>query len=152
MKYLKRFNESLNDDIQARIHQRLDKIDSSLNRVKPQTGGKFCHECGTKLEKDSAFCGECGQKQESTNANGIQGILKYILVGEGSKSEGYKAYLELPQYTNKTTNEPKRYKLYRKGVYEINDDYFKKFNNKEVVVEGEVQKGDTIMVKNINLL
>ena len=52
MKYLKRFNES--------------------------SDYKFCRECGTKLEKDSAFCGECGEKQESPNANGIQGILKYI--------------------------------------------------------------------------
>jgi len=72
----------------------------------------------------------------------IKGKLKYDMQGSGSKSEGYVAYLELPDES--------KYKLYRKGVYEINDEYFKEFNNKEVVVDGEIQK-NFILVKNIKL-
>jgi len=131
MKYLKKFNESQES--------------------------KFCGECGTKLNKSDTFCDQCGTKQQENNDSVIKGILKYVMSGMGSKSEGYRAYLELPQYTNKTTNEPKRYQLYRKNHFEIGDDYFKKFNNKEVVVDGEIQKAKGsgnawIKVKDIKII
>ena len=44
MKYLKKFNESVDKD------------------------HKFCGECGKKLNKSDTFCDECGEKQESMTA------------------------------------------------------------------------------------
>lgn len=49
--------------------------------------------------------------------------------GEGTKSEGLYAYLETEEQT---------YRLYRDGVYPINDAFFFPFNGMTVDVEGEV--------------
>jgi hypothetical protein len=83
MKYLKTFNESLHDDIQARIHQRLDKVNSNLKRVNSNTSdSKFCYECGTKLDKNDIFCGECGMDQNpSPSQFTIDGNLSLIYTG-----------------------------------------------------------------------
>lgn len=30
----------------------------------PSKATKFCHECGTKIQKSAKFCSECGAKQD----------------------------------------------------------------------------------------
>lgn len=84
MKYLKRFNESLLDDIR-------NKTDKNLSDIKGKVGfsgknHKFCHECGEKLEKVATFCSECGEKQEMDN---------YTISGTLTK-KGYDLILRSP--------------------------------------------------------
>lgn len=50
----------------------------------------------------------------------------------GSKSEGDYACFVLPA--------GEEYRLYREGIYPADDDYFKEFNDKEVVVVGTVEE------------
>ena len=70
MKYLKTFNESL-DDIRK-------ETDKSLSKIQKQSGEhKFCSECGTKLDKNDSFCGECGTEQESDKS-----VEKFTIKGE----------------------------------------------------------------------
>lgn len=136
MKYLKRFNESLLNDIRSKTDKSLSDIHNKLGISKDN---KFCAQCGTKLDKNDSFCGECGTEQEQQN---FEGKLVLKLEGVGSKSEGARAYLE---------TKDGKYKLYRKGTYEIGDPYFKQFENKNVIVFGELQKGTFIMVEKIEI-
>ena len=82
---------------------------------------------------------ECGTEKEQQN---FEGKLVLKLEGVGSKSEGVRAYLE---------TKDGKYNLYRKGTYEIGDPYFKQFENKNVIVFGELQKGTFIMVEKIEV-
>jgi hypothetical protein len=136
MKYLKRFNESLLNDIRSKTDKSLSDIHNKLGISKDN---KFCAQCGTKLDKNDSFCGECGTEQEQQN---FEGKLVLKLEGVGSKSEGVRAYLE---------TKDGKYKLYRKGTYAIGDPYFKQFENKNVIVFGELQKGTFIMVEKIEI-
>ena len=136
MKYLKKFNESLLDDIRSKTDKSLSDIHNKLGISKDN---KFCSECGTKFDKNDSFCGECGTEQEQQN---FEGKLVLKLEGVGSKSEGVRAYLE---------TKDGKYKLYRKGTYGIGDPYFKQFENKNVIVFGELQKGTFIMVEKIEI-
>lgn len=143
MKYLKRFNESLLDEIR-------NKTDKNLSDIKGKliSGGKFCHECGEKLDKSAAFCGECGERQEmdqqpNTNEKYFNGRLTIQSFAVGSKSEGLRAYLE---YSGKN------YILYRKGEYEGNVSFFEPYKDKKVSIFGELQKDKFIMVKNIQVI
>lgn len=61
----------------------------------------------------------------------IQGKLSLRTISTGSKSDGFRTYL--------TTEDGTEYQLYRKGVYEINDEYFQSFELKNVFVFGEIQ-------------
>ena len=63
MKYLKKFNEGILNDIRKQTNDKLADIHSKLSIDK--SSGKFCHECGVELELKSNFCGECGSKQDS---------------------------------------------------------------------------------------
>ena len=104
MKYLKKFNESLLDDIRSKTDKSLSDIHNKLGISKDN---KFCSECGTKFDKNDSFCGECGTEQEQQN---FEGKLVLKLEGVDSKSEGVRAYLE---------TKDGKYKLYRKGTFKI---------------------------------
>jgi hypothetical protein len=62
MIYLKRFNESLLDDIRNKTDKNLSDIRGKLEYG--HKNHKFCHECGEKLERVNKFCNKCGEKQE----------------------------------------------------------------------------------------
>lgn len=51
MKYLKRFNEGILDDVRSEVDKTRSNIDTKL-------GHKFCKKCGAKI--DTKFCKECG--------------------------------------------------------------------------------------------
>jgi hypothetical protein len=76
MKYLKTFNESILNDIRKENDKSLSDIRKKLGS---STGDKykFCHECGTKLDKNDSFCGECGAEQESDKS-----VDKFTIKGE----------------------------------------------------------------------
>ena len=61
MKYIKRFNESILDNVRNQTNKALSDVKSKLDSSK-----KFCHECGQQLELSSSFCDECGTKQENS--------------------------------------------------------------------------------------
>lgn len=142
MKYLKRFNESILDEIRNRTDKNLSDIKGKII-----SGNKFCHECGYKLDKNDTFCGGCGERQEMdqqpNNKKYFNGILTIHPFGVGSKSEGLRAYLE---YSGKN------YILYRKGEYEGNVSFFEPYKDKKVSIFGELQKDKFIMVKNIKVI
>ena len=49
-----------------------------------------------------------------------KGHIEYKLAGQGSKSEGFMTYLITPSGES--------YRLYRKGTFDINDSFFKQFD------------------------
>lgn len=59
------------------------------------------------------------------------GHIEYKLAGHGSKSEGFMTYLITPSGES--------YRLYRKGTFDINDNFFKQFDQQEVEVNGELE-------------
>lgn len=59
------------------------------------------------------------------------GHIEYKLAGQGSKSEGFMTYLITPSGES--------YRLYRKGTFDINDSFFKQFDQQEVEVNGELE-------------
>lgn len=61
----------------------------------------------------------------------FRGVITYDFLNEGSKSEGYYAHL-----VDNNIDTPTTYKLCRKDVYSVNDNYFEEFQNREVEVEG----------------
>jgi len=73
-----------------------------------------------------------------------KGIIRMQDIRTGSKSDGKKAYLIDESF--------KHYQLYRKGSYEINDEYFFPYHLKEVVVSGKIEKQKWIQVDNIELV
>ncbi len=74
----------------------------------------------------------------------INGILECPLVDVGSKSEGRRAFL--------TDESGKRYKLYRKDVWPVSDEFFYQYSEKQVSIEGE-EESDTgsFLVQSITL-
>lgn len=69
------------------------------------------------------------------------GHIEYKLSGQESKSEGFMAYLITPAGTS--------YRLYRKGAFEINDSFFKQFDQQEVEVNGEMENTGFICVTSV---
>ena len=53
-----------------------------------------------------------------------KGHIEYKLAGQGSKSEGFMTYLITPSGES--------YRLYRKGTFDINDSFFKQFDQQHV--------------------
>ncbi len=70
------------------------------------------------------------------------GILKYEFKNENSKSEGYFPYLE-------SIPDAIIYKLYRKNIMSMNDSYFEKYNQKEVIITGLLKMDEWIEVYDI---
>ena len=70
-----------------------------------------------------------------------KGHIEYKLVGQKSKSEGFVA--------NLITSTETSYRLYRKGVFEINDNFFKQFDQQEVEINGELEDSGFICVTSI---
>ena len=60
-----------------------------------------------------------------------KGHIEYKLAGQGSKSEGF--------MTHPNTPSGESYRLYRKGTFDINDSFFKQFDQQEVEVNGELE-------------
>ncbi|WP_289090733.1 hypothetical protein [uncultured Bacteroides sp.] len=60
-----------------------------------------------------------------------KGHIEYKLAGQGSKSEGFMTYLITPSGES--------YRLYRKGTFDINDSFFKQFDQQEVEINGELE-------------
>lgn len=77
--------------------------------------------------------------------NEIIGIIRQSEFAKGSESEGIRSYLEVLE-----TGE--LYQLYRKDVYSIGDSYFDQFKDHHVVVFGEMQNRQCIMVENVELI
>ena len=73
-----------------------------------------------------------------------KGIIWIKNIQSGSKSDGNKAYF--------IDHEFNHFLLYRKGIFEINDDYFYPYQLKNVEVAGQIQKGKWIMVENIDFV
>ena len=81
MKYLKKFSESILGDARASVDAARADIDRALSGDR-----KFCGNCGTRLEPQSAFCGECGEKQDASFS--IEGTLEKEFAGsEYSRSK-----------------------------------------------------------------
>ena len=59
------------------------------------------------------------------------GHIEYKLTGQESKSEGFTTCLINSAGTS--------YRLYRKGAFEINDSFFKQFDQQEVEINGELE-------------
>lgn len=57
------------------------------------------------------------------------GIVKIRKEAEGSKSEGYYAYLDTGQ---------EEYRLFRPGMFPVDDEFFSPFKEKNVEIEGVV--------------
>jgi len=72
------------------------------------------------------------------------GIIWVRNFSSGSKSDGNIAYFIDGHFNH--------YKIYRKGVRDINDAFFYPYHLKSVTVSGEVQKQNWIMVNSINYL
>lgn len=60
-----------------------------------------------------------------------KGHIEYKLAGQESKSEGFMTYLITPSGES--------YRLYRKGTFDINDSFFKQFDQQEVEINGELE-------------
>lgn len=69
------------------------------------------------------------------------GHIEYKLTGKESKSEGFAA--------NLITSDGMSYRLYRKGAFEINDNFFKQFDQQEVEVNGELEDTGFICVASV---
>ncbi len=39
-------------------------VKEAMSSDAPDKTTKFCHECGTKIQKSAKFCSECGAKQD----------------------------------------------------------------------------------------
>ena len=76
MKYLKRFNESLLDDIRNKTDKNLSDIHNKLGSG--DKDHKFCGECGTKLNKSDTFCDECGEKQDEESMTAAAAGLSHL--------------------------------------------------------------------------
>ena len=72
-----------------------------------------------------------------------KGHIEYRLAGQGSKSEGFVASL--------ITSAGISYRLYRKGAFEINDNFFKPFDQQEVEIRGELEDTGFICVVSVEL-
>lgn len=69
------------------------------------------------------------------------GHIEYKLAGQKSKSEGFMACLITPAGES--------YRLYRKGAFDINDSFFKQFDQQEVEVKGELENTGFICVTSV---
>lgn len=65
MKYLKKFNEGILDDVRSEVDKTRSNIDTKLGR-------KFCKKCGAKI--DTKFCKECGT-EVSSNQQDVESTL-----------------------------------------------------------------------------
>lgn len=74
----------------------------------------------------------------------IIGIVRQQELAGGSKSDGVHTYLEV-------MGRGELYKLYRKEVYPIDDIYFDQFKDKNVVIDGDIQHEEWVMVESIEL-
>ena len=72
------------------------------------------------------------------------GIIWIRNVSSGSKSDGTKAYFIDEEFNY--------YQLYRKGVLEINDEFFYPYHLKTVEITSEIQKGKWMMVDSIEII
>lgn len=90
------------------------------------------------------FALNVGMNLKPISMEKYQGIIWIRNITSGSKSDGNKTYF--------IDNEFNHFQLYRKGEYEINDEFFYPFHLKTVVVTGEIQKNKWIMVETIELL
>ena len=72
------------------------------------------------------------------------GHIEYKLTGQESKSEGFTATLITPDGTS--------YRLYRKGAFELNDSFFKQFDQQEVEVNGELEELKKALASAVPLL
>jgi hypothetical protein len=71
-----------------------------------------------------------------------KGIIWIKNTSSGSKSDGNKAYFIDAEFNH--------FQLYRKGVYEINDEFFYSYHLKSVELSGEIQKQKWVMVEAID--
>jgi hypothetical protein len=71
-----------------------------------------------------------------------KGIIWIRNTSSGSKSDGFRAYFIDVEFNH--------YQLSRKGVYEINDEFFYPYHLKTVEVTGEIQKQKWMMVEAID--
>ncbi len=69
------------------------------------------------------------------------GHIEYKLTGQESKSEGFTTCLINSAGTS--------YRLYRKGAFEINDSFFKQFDQQEVEINGELENTGFICVASV---
>lgn len=69
------------------------------------------------------------------------GHIEYKLTGQESKSEGFTACL--------ITSSGTSYRLYRKGAFEINDSFFKQFDQQEVEINGKLEDTGFICVTSV---
>jgi len=98
MKYLKRFNESLLNDIRSKTDKSLSDIHNKLGISKDH---KFCSQCGTKLDRNKKFCSQCGIEQDghqSANKFTIEGELYLVYTG------GNGSYAKTPSLQFSSTN------------------------------------------------
>lgn len=75
----------------------------------------------------------------------ITGVIRQEVVCCGSKSDGTHVFLEVP-------NSGTIYKIYRKDVYSVNDDYFDQFKDRLVLVIGEIEQEQWIRVEQIDMI
>lgn len=73
-----------------------------------------------------------------------RGIIWVRNFSSGSKSDGNKAYFIDSNFNH--------YILYRKGIYEINDEFFYPYHLKMVEVTGVIQKQEWLMVEAIEFV
>jgi hypothetical protein len=73
--------------------------------------------------------------------NQYKGIIWIRNITSGSKSDGNLAFFIDEEFNH--------YKLYREGVFEINDNFFYPYNLKNVQITGEIQKKKFMKVDSI---
>lgn len=74
----------------------------------------------------------------------ISGVVLIKSENKGSKSEGNVAYL-----VTLCNDEPQIFRLYREEAFNVNDNFFIKWDKKEVLVLGEIEMSTWIKVTSI---
>ncbi len=70
--------------------------------------------------------------QNKVDMEELTGRVHIRRMAVGSKSEG--------DYARFVMSAGEEYTLYREGIYPANDDYFKQFDGKEVVIVGNIEE------------
>jgi hypothetical protein len=133
MKYLKRFNESILDDVRS-------KVDNSISNIKNKFGkNKFCRECGTEV--DDKFCRECGTEVDGEINDNNDFEIK------GRLEEDTNSLSKTPILTIRSMNKTIDGTPVTSGMLSIIPD-IAKYIGKEVTIKGTTKDGEKPSFRN----
>ena len=133
MKYIKKFSESLLDD----VRKKTDNVVSDIHNKLGKSSDKYCTQCGKKNEMSVSFCRECGEKFD-VSSNDTNTNKKFTIEGKLVESDNpYGAKTPPLQISSMAKYIDGTKVIYGGGKIDIFD-----LINKQVTITGTTKDGE----------